>query len=460
MSAVLERRDVRPVLAAFAIGTLCLHARPARAEESEDLAAVRAELAAQKKAHEELAAKVEGQAKEQNRFVGYVHADWTVFRQSSQDEVTPAGEPINENRFVIRRARFGMETDRGLYHGQILLDANTNHGLQVRPWIAELSVKWPETTKMASPAVLASRASDSPWFIVTTGLLITPFGHDVAELESARPFLERTTFANALVPQSYDLGLRILGGYKALNWAFAVLNGDPIGDKTFPGRDPNESKDLVFRVGAASAATSFLRASFGVSGLSGRGFHAGTPATKDQLVWRDENEDGLVTVNELRNAAGSPATPSQNFSRFALGADLRVEADVPTLGVLGVQAEVVRGKNLDRGLVIADPIASGRDLRELGWSLGVTQEVTPWVLLGVRHDVYDPDADANEQRPFAVVPTDASFRTWSFMTTFRYKTVKVVAQYDLRSNALGRDDSGAPATLADDSFTLRAAVGF
>lgn len=455
---------VHRLLAVFAISAFTTFARSAHADEREDLVReerVRAELAAQKKALAELAAKVDAQP--ENRFIGYVHADWTVFRQSSQDEVTPAGEPINENRFVIRRARFGMETDRGLYHAQIMLDANTNQGLQVRPWIAELSVKWPEATKMASPAILASRApgdGDGPWFIVTTGLLITPFGHDVAELELARPFLERTTFANALVPQSYDLGLRILGGYKVLNWAFAVVNGDPIGEKTFPGRDPNQSKDLVFRVGAASEATSFLRASFGASGLSGRGFHRGTPATKDQLVWRDENEDGLVTVNELRNAAGSSATPSQNFSRFALGADLRVEADLPTLGTLTVQAEVVRAKNVDRGLVVADPVASGRDLRELGWSLSVTQEITHWLLAGVRHDVYDPDADANEQRPFAVVPKDSSFRTWSFMTTFRYKTVKLVAQYDLRANALGRDESGAPATLADDAFTLRAAVGF
>jgi hypothetical protein len=81
-------------------------------------------------------------------------------------------------------------------------------------------------------------------------------------------------------------------------------------------------------------------------------------------------------------------------------------------------------------------------------------------MVGVRHDVYDPDADAREQTPFAVVPRDQTFSTWSFMATLRYKTARLVAQYDLRKNALGRDASGAPTTLADDSFTLRAAVGF
>ena len=41
---------------------------------------------------------------------------------------------------------------------------------------------------------------------------MTPFGFDVAERERTRPFLERTAMANELVPQSYDLGVRVLGG--------------------------------------------------------------------------------------------------------------------------------------------------------------------------------------------------------------------------------------------------------
>ena len=103
---------------------------------------------------------------------------------------------------------------------------------------------------------------------------------------------------------------------------------------------------------------------------------------------------------------------------------------------------------------------AARDLRELGWYLGATQELTRWALIGVRYDTFDPDSDASEQRAFALVPKDSSVSTWSFMATARWKKARLVAQLDKRKNALGRDVSGSPTTLADDSFTLRAVVGF
>jgi hypothetical protein len=392
---------------------------------------------------------------------GYVHLDWVVFRESSQNEVNPAtGEPLNEDRFLVRRARLRLESDQGLVHGAFDLDANTIRGPQVRPWNAEASLKWPTTTAYRGPAAIAQSSSDEPFVIVSAGLLMTPFGFDVAELENQRPFLERSTMAGELVPQSYDLGVRVLGGYRFVNYALGIMNGDPIGESTFPGRDPNKSKDLVFRVGASTEVTDGLRLDVGVSGLTGRGFHKGTAPSKDQLVWRDQNEDGQVQQTELQVLQGSPATPSEGFQRFALGADARAHVKLPVLGDLTLRAELVRAKNLDRGVFTADPIASSRDLRELGWYLSVTQELTHWALVGVRYDTYDPDADARDQRPFALVPRDSSLSTWTFMATARWKKARLVAEYDHRKNALGRDVTGAPATLADDSFTLRAVVGF
>jgi hypothetical protein len=46
------------------------------------------------------------------------------------------------------------------------------------------------------------------------------------------------------------------------------------------------------------------------------------------------------------------------------------------------------------------------------------------------------------------------------MAMARYGKARLTAEYARRDNSLGRDVSGAPTTLADDSFTLRAAVGF
>ncbi len=420
---------------------------------------------------------------------GYVHVDWVVFRQTSQDEVTQSGEPLNEDRFVLRRARLRAERDQGLFHAAFELDANTVTGPQLRPIHAEASLKWPahrayprtpwavdptgtsrrvdaggpaEHRSSASPLSDAPSANlADPWFMVTAGLFRTPFGYEVPESERERPWLDRSSTSNALFPQSFDLGLRIVGGFSFVRYAFAVMNGEPIGERTFPGRDPNESKDLVFRVGGATAVTSGFHVEGGLSGVSGRGFHKGQPAAKDVLQWQDTNANGVVdSLTEITVIPGAPATPSAPFTRFAVGADLRATIAIPVLGDLRLRGEVVRGSNLDRGSLISDPVVQARDLRQFGFYVGASQEITPWALIGVRYDRYDPDADAREREPFSVVPRDASLSTWSFSASGRTRVARLVAQYDHRQNALGRDTSGRPTTLADDSFTLRAEVRF
>jgi hypothetical protein len=391
---------------------------------------------------------------------GFVHADWTVFRQSSQDEVNPDGEPLNEDRFVLRRARLRATADRGLMYGAIELEANTVRELQVRPVNAEASFKWPESRPAFDPALDQRKLPIETWFMVTAGLIRTPFGFEPMEGAIRRPWLEQTTMSSAFFPGQFDLGFRVVGGFKFVNYALGVMNGDPIGERAFPGRDPNKSKDLVFRVGVANDVTETIRVEGGLSGLSGRGFHKGRTAATDQIVWRDLNEDGVVDPIELQSIAGAPAEPSATFKRFAVGADLRVYIQLPVLGELAVRGEIIRGSNLDRGVMVADPVAATHDLRELGWYVGAVQEVTRWAQVGVRYDRYNPDADASEREPFALVPRDPSFSTWSFMVAGRLPFGRLVAQYDLRTNALGRDVAGNPTTLADDSFTLRAEARF
>jgi hypothetical protein len=336
---------------------------------------------------------------------------------------------------------------------------------------AEASFKWPAARSYArSPWALdtagqpdagAAPADASPWFMVTAGLFRTQFGFEVPVPELERPLLERTSVSNALFPQSFDLGFRVVGGFRFVRYAFAIMNGDPIGERTFPGRDPNKSKDLVFRVGGAAAVGDRIRVEGGASGLTGRGFHAGQPATKDVLQWQDANADGVVdSTTELQIVPGSPATPSATFKRFAVGADVRMTFALPVVGDLHVRAEVVRASNLDRGLFVSDPVVATRDLRQVGYYVAVAQELTRWALIGGRYDRYDPDADAREQEPFAVVPRDLSVSTWSLSAAARARFARLVVQYDHRKNAFGRDPSGRPTTLADDSLTLRAEARF
>jgi len=366
-------------------------------------------------------------------------------------------------------------------HGVVELDANSVAGFQVRPIDAEATFKWPASqgyarapwamdptgaTKPVSgssetPPTKTDLPYDGPWFMITAGLFRTPFGFEAQEPERLRPFLERTSTSNALFPQSFDLGLRVLGGYRFARWSFAVMNGEPIGERQFPGRDPNQSKDLVFRVGAASEVTAAIRIEGGLSGLTGQGFHRGTPPTADQIQWSDLNNDRIVnSVTEISVVPGGPAIPSQNFKRFAVGADLRAAIAIPVLGDLNLRAEVVRASNLDRGFLPSDPVTATRDQRQTGVYFGVSQELTHYALVGVRWDTYNPDADAREQEPFTLVPRDPSVSTWSFNAAGRLGIGRLIAQYDKRSNTAGRDASGRPATLADDSFTLRAEVRF
>ena len=134
---------------------------------------------------------------------------------------------------------------------------------------------------------------------------------------------------------------------------------------------------------------------------------------------------------------------------------------VPRLGELLLYGELVWASNLDRALYPADPVAAGRDLRELGWYVGFTQELTKWAMLGVRYDRYDPDADATERIAASIVPRDSSFSTVAVALAAIYAPyVRLVVEYDHHTNALGRKPSGAPTTLGSDVLTFRAQAQF
>jgi len=425
----------------------------ARAED--DLVAVRAELARQSAALEVLQrAQAEREKTEQAReralrFSGYLQVDWRVFDQSSVDEVNASTRaPLNQDRFVLRRARLRADAERGLFSGAFELDANTVNGAQVRPVDAEISVRAPER-----------EGSTWPTAKLSVGLFKIPFGVEVPERELARPFLERSTVSRALFPGE-DLGVRLGVRYRFADLTLAVMNGHPSGDRTFPLLDPDGAKELVGRLGVTAKLTRAVAIRVGASGDHGKGFHEGTPTTKDQLVWRDDNGDGIVQATEIQVTPGSSATPSDQFGRFAVGADARVSVSFAPGFELVLSAEVMRAENLDRGLEPADPTGAGYDLRELGYYLGLTQELTAWGLVGIRYDRYDPDQDAHELEPTAVVPRDRSYQTLALLGFVRYERARLAVEYDHNDNALGRDVNGKPTTLASDSLTVRAQLEF
>jgi hypothetical protein len=403
---------------------------------------------------------------------GFLQADGVLYRQDSLDEVDPAtGEPLNETRFLIRRARLDAEVSYRFLGGAVRFEGNTIQGPTARIIGAEAWVRWPSGPSGLSgpsgpsgPSGLLGKTSEPgrpPLVMVAIGLLKIPFGLEVPQYNADRLFLERSNVSRAFFPGDFDLGVRVHGGVRSLRYALAAMNGDPVGARGYPGRDPNQSKDFLGRLGIDVSPDRRLSVAGGVSGLYGTGFHRGTPATKDVLTWRDANGDGLVQLSELQVISGVAATPSQNFRRFALGVDLRVTATIPRLGALTLSGEILWAANLDRGLLPADPVAVGRPLRELGGYVALTQELSSYAAIGVRYDRYNPDLDARQQAGAEPVPLDSSFSTLAVAVAVRYPPWgRLTIEYDHNTNALGRTLSGLATTLGSDALTLRAQVAF
>jgi hypothetical protein len=380
---------------------------------------------------------------------GFLQAD-LAFRQSSEDQLnTSTGAPLNEDRFVLRRARLRAAYEAPFWGSALELDANTVSGGQVRVLGAEVSGRWP------------GDATRVPLAMLTLGLFKIPFGWEVVQSDKDRLFLERSAIVRALFPGEYDLGGRLQGGWRFLRYAIAVQNGEPIGEKTFPLRDPNRAKDVTGRIGIDSAVGASLQCAGGFSALYGRGFHKGTPPTKPVLSWQDRDEDGVFDMGELQVAPGMSATPSANFSRFALGADARLTLRTARLGDTLVYGEVIFGKNLDRAILVADPLGPlGRDVRELGFYLAVVQDFGSHVQLGVRYDTYDPDRDATDSQGAILVPSSQSYQSVALALALRSGPGRLVVEYDINRNHLGRTSNGMPTNLADNVVTVRSEVKF
>ena len=378
---------------------------------------------------------------------GYLQADALLNDASSRDQVIPTGaEPLNTERFLIRRARLSVEVSRYALFSIVDWEAGTVKGFSLGLARAELGWR-----KSLGDAALQ----------MDLGLVRIPFGAETMETDPSRLFLERSHVGRALFPGTYDLGARARVSWRFLSAWIAAMNGNPPGDATFPGRDPNAAKDMVGRIGIDTAIGGRIRCEAGFSSLSGKGFHVGALATKDVLFWRDQNEDGLVQQSEIQVIPGRAATPSANFSRFAVGADARITIEIPRMGPFVALGEVVWAANLDRGISPADPVSSGRDLREFGWLLGATQSLTKRGAVGVRYDFYNPDVDAYRQAPTVIVPKDSAFRTWTFTAAWRATGMdRLVLEFQRNRNALGLSANGTPTSLSANTLTLRGQMVF
>jgi hypothetical protein len=344
---------------------------------------------------------------------------------------------------MLRRARLKVSLDRMYTAGSIEFDGNTVRGTTARLVNAEASLKWP------------GERADLPLVMASIGLFKIPFGYEVVQSDRERLFMERSTAERGLFPGEYDLGARLQGGWRFVRYALAVQNGEPLGEKAFPGRDPNAAKDVTGRLGIETPVTDGVRVSGGFSGLSGTGFHPGTPATKNSVQWTDRNENGVLDPSELSAVLGKAAQPSKNFGRFGYGADLQLAIDMPVIGTTVRYGEAYWATNLDRGILPADPIAVSRDYRELGGYGALTQELGSYAIVGVRWDYYRSDLDSINQSKGLMVPSSNAMQTLALVVAGRALGGRLSLEYDLNDNHSGIDTNGAPTKLSDNTLTLR-----
>lgn len=388
----------------------------------------------------------------------YVQAQYE-HHQESEDQLQQGGAPLNQDRFLVRRGRVRLESAWRYAELAIELEANTVRGVNALVRRAEATVLWRGAAWEPAIGRRFQHGNDVPKVAFTVGMTDIPFGYELVESPRARVFMERSLSSQALFPGERDVGAVLSGGLGFVRYALAVTNGEPPDDRNPRGiGDPTKAKDFVVRVGVDAKPSERFRVAGGVSALYGRGFHPGTDATKDAVQWNDLNQNGAVEFNELTPLPGTAATPSETFPRWAIGGDIELRLETP-IGWTTLGGEAVMASNLDRALMIADPITTGIDVRHFGAMGSLVQEVTPYGFVAFRFDYYDPNADFFDKRAGKLLPSSQAVKTFSPAVGVQLPDrARLVFQYDVVRDLLAKDALGVPTDLKNDRFTLRLQV--
>jgi hypothetical protein len=380
------------------------------------------------------------------RFGGYIHAQ---YQRSglSEDQLDQSGAPLNQNQFVVRRARLRVDRTWDFASASVELDANTVRGPRIGIRRAEASLFYRGSNAPELPPLIA----------LTAGVQDIPFGYELGQSARNRWFMERSQGNLALFPTEPDLGAKVWGAVSFFRYAVALMNGEPVDDRGFP-RDPNNRKDVIARFGAEGSPSKPLAVSGGASFAYGKGFHAGAAAGKPTVTWLDGNEDGAIQNGEIVGVPGSAAVPSENFKRWAIGLDLGAKLQTK-LGSTHLYGEAFVASNYDRGFVPSDPVTTRVDARQAGGYVALTHEFARYGMLGFRAAIYDPNSDIIETRAAKAVPKEQTIKTFSPLVGLVLPgRARLLFQYDFIRDYLGRDEAGVPTDADNDQMTLRLQV--
>lgn len=364
----------------------------------------------------------------------------------SEDQLGQDGQPLNLDQFGVRRAR--LRIDRGWEHAfaTLELDLGTLGGANFRVRRAEASLLYRG----------GAADDETPLLVLTGGVTDVPFGAELGESQRDRLFMEQSFASRALFPTPADIGFKLWGAYRFVDYALALVNGQPLTDDGWP-EDVNAPKDIAGRIGARVLPRDDLRFTGGVSFYAGQGFSPGTPATKDTLRWLDENQNAVVDPGEIVGTTGSAARPSQNFARWGTALDLGASF-ATGLGVTQLGGEVFLAENLDRGVLASNPVVAGADAAQFGVSLFGVQQLSKWIALGVRGSFYDPNSNLIEQRAGAFHLRNQSYWEISPTAALTLDRARLTFEYDILLDYLGRDERGVPTDVNNNQWTVRLQV--
>lgn len=389
------------------------------------------------------------------RLGGYLQVQY-LWSQLSENQLQQGGAPLNRDGFAVRRGRLRLSGDWRFVAFAFELDGSTTRGPFFGVRQAHVSALYRNPN-----------ASRPPYVMLTAGLTEVPFGYEVRLGQRDMMFMERSSGSLALFPGPVDIGVRLRGGVGPFRYDVAVMNGTPLDDRAGGprGLDPTRKPDIAGRLGFAVRPRRFA-VSGGVSFLTGTGLHEGQDATKNQLQWIDLNENGSLDTAEIFSVPGTAALPSVKFARWAVNADLQLGIR-SRIGWTQLLGEITLAQNLDRGLFVADPFAAGTDLRHLQAYGAVLQDLTRWAVIGLRYDLYDFNSDLLTRTRGRFVPANSQIHTISPLVGAMLPAGivpgvrgRLMLQYDVVLDALGRDRRGVPANLKNDQLTVRAQLEF
>ena len=393
--------------------------------------------------------ETDGDPRQRVLVYGYVQGQFQT-DASSQNVVAQDGHLLNQNRFLLPRARLVAEREWKLASVLLELDGNTLNGPGFGVQRAEASILY-RGSDSAPPA--------PPLVAATLGQFRVPFGDENLQSPGLRYFMERSLASRAFFPSEIDLGLRVAGAISWFRYQIAATNGQPLGSGDFALQDPDSAKDVGGRLGVAVKPIDSMDLTAGVSSIVGRGFHQESGAVKSQVQWTDQNGDGIFQPSEVTGVNAVAAKPSSTFRRFGLALDGQVDLRT-RLGETQLAGAFYLGNNMDRGVLYSDPVLLGRDTRQVGYMLSVLQELGDWFVLGFRTDYYNPDSDSSDfQNAKPVQPNDRSIRTYSPIVGLRFeRRARLLFQYDIIRDKFGRDEAGIPTDLSNNRATVRLQV--